>query len=74
MIASAVGNNDLAVATADYAGTATASTGDIASIIGNGSDAFAGAGDYDLAGVFGDSLTSTATIGNFIVELMPNLF
>ena len=72
-IASAIGDNDYAYAGSEFANTVTASTGDIASIIGSGSDAYAGVGDYDFAGVFGDSLTSTATIGNFLFDLMPSL-
>jgi hypothetical protein len=73
-IASAIGDNDYAYAGSEFANTATASTGDIATIIGNSSDAYAGVGDYDFAGIFGDSLNSTATIGNFLVEFMPTLF
>jgi hypothetical protein len=71
--ASAIGDNDYAYAGSEFANTATASTGDIASIIGNSSDAYAGVGDFDFAGVFGDSLNSTATIGNFLFDLMPSL-
>jgi hypothetical protein len=70
--ASAVGNNDFAQAGSDIDGSATttAVTGDIATIIGNGSDAYAGVGSYDFAGVFGDSLTATATDASnlFVVE------
>jgi len=45
----------------------------IATVIGNSSEAYAGAGNYDFAGVLGDSLTSTATGGNFLFDLMPSL-
>jgi hypothetical protein len=73
MYASAVGNDDIAVAEAEIGSASTASTGDVATIIGNSSDAYAGVGDYDWAGVFGESLTSTATGGNFLFDLMPSL-
>ena len=68
--ASAVGTNDFADASALVNGIYGASSGDIATIIGNSSDAYAGVGNYDFAGVFGDSLTSTATGANdlFVVE------
>jgi hypothetical protein len=72
MYASAFGNDDFAQAGSDIDGSATttAVTGDIATIIGNGSDAYAGVGSYDFAGVFGDSLTATATDASnlFVVE------
>jgi hypothetical protein len=73
MYASAVGNDVIAVAEAQIGSASTASTGDVATIIGNSSDAYAGVGDYDWAGVFGESLTSTATGGNFLFDLMPSL-
>lgn len=72
-LASAIGDNDYAYAGSEFASTVTASTGDIATIVGSSSDAYAGVGDYDFAGVFGDSLTATATIGNFLFDLMPSL-
>jgi hypothetical protein len=71
--ASAIGNSDYAYAGSDFGGVATTSTGDVATIIANSSDAYAGVGDYDFAGVFGDSLNSTATIGNFLFDFMPSL-
>jgi hypothetical protein len=75
MYASAFGNDDFAQAGSDIDGSATttAVTGDIATIIGNSSDAYAGAGSYDFAGVLGEMLTSTATGGNFMFDLMPSL-
>jgi hypothetical protein len=73
MYASAVGSDDNAVAEAALGGVSTASTGDVATSIGNSSDAYAGVGDYDFAGVFGESLTSAATGGNFLFDLMPSL-
>ena len=73
--ASAIGNNDYAYAGTEIDGVSatTTTTGDIATIIGNGSDAYAGVGSSDFAGVFGDSLTATATGGNFMFDLMPSL-
>jgi hypothetical protein len=73
MYASAIGTDDNAVAEAALGGVSTASTGDIATIIGNSSDAYAGVGDYDFAGVLGEALTSSATGGNFLFDLMPSL-
>jgi hypothetical protein len=73
MYASAVGNDDVAVAEEAINGSSATSTGDIATIIGNSSDAFSGAGSYDFAGVLADSLTSTATGSNFLFDLMPSL-
>jgi hypothetical protein len=71
--ASAVGTNDVADASALVNGMYGSSSGDIATIIGNSSDAFSGAGSYDFAGVLADSLTSTATGSNFLFDLMPSL-
>jgi len=71
--ASAIGNNDIAVAEAAIDGSSVTSTGDIATVVGNSSDAYAGVGSYDFAGVLGESLTSTATGGNFFFDLMPSL-
>jgi hypothetical protein len=73
MFASAVGNNDVAVAEEAINGSSATSTGDIATIIGNSSDAYAGAGSYDFAGVLGELLTSTATGGSNLFDLMPSL-
>jgi hypothetical protein len=71
--ASAFGNDDYAYAGAGFADPDVTSTGDIATIIGNGSDAYAGGGDYDFAGALGEALTSTATDGSNLVDLMPSL-
>jgi hypothetical protein len=71
--ASAFGNDDYAYAGAGFANPDVASTGDIATIVGNGSDASAGAGDYDFAGVLGDALTSTATDGSNFFDFAPPL-
>lgn len=73
MYASAVGNDDFALAGAEIGSSSVTSTGDIATIIGNSSDAYAGAGSYDFAGVLGEMLTSTATGGNFLFDLMLSL-
>jgi hypothetical protein len=73
MYASAFGNDDLAVAQEAINGSSATSAGDIATVIGNSSDAFSGAGSYDFAGVLADSLTSTASGGNFLFDLMPSL-
>jgi hypothetical protein len=75
MYASAFGNNDFAQAGSDVDGSAstTAVAGDIATIIGNSSDAYAGAGNYDFAGILGDALTSHAVGANFLFDLMPSL-
>jgi hypothetical protein len=71
--ASAIGNNDIALAGADFNGVSATSAGDIATVIGNSSDAYAGVGDYDFAGALGEALTSSATGGNFLFDLMPSL-
>jgi len=74
-VATAVGNNDYAYAGADpgeVAASTSTVTGDIASIFGNGSDAFA-AGSYDFAGVLGEMLTSTATGASNLFDFMPAL-
>lgn len=73
--ASAIGNNDLAVSGAGVqdASSTVVSTGDIATIVGNSSDAYAGEGNYDFAGVLGDSLTSTAVGGNYLFDFAPSL-
>jgi hypothetical protein len=75
MYAAAVGNNDFAQAGSDVDGSAstTAVTGDIATVIGNSSEAYAGAGNYDFAGVLGEALTSHAIGANLLFELMPSL-
>jgi hypothetical protein len=54
---------------------ATASGGDnlIAEIIGTGSTAEAGFGNWDLAAAFGDMLHAMATGGNFLLDIMPSL-
>jgi len=62
-------------------GAATAGNGsnDIDSVVGSDSSAFAGAdssaaGNFDLAAVFADGLSSTtATGGNFLVDILPTL-
>jgi hypothetical protein len=68
--ASAVGTNDFADASALVNGMYGASSGDIATVIGNSSDASAGVGNADFAGAFGDSLTATASDASnlFVVE------
>jgi hypothetical protein len=73
--ASAIGDDDYAAAGSAVDGSAstTAVTGDIATIIGNSSDAYAGAGDYDFAGVLGDSLTASAFDGSNLFDFMPSL-
>jgi hypothetical protein len=73
--ASAVGNNDFAYAGPDVGSvpSTTDVTGDIATIIGNSSDAWAGAGNYDFAGALGEAVMSNATGANFLFELMPSL-
>jgi hypothetical protein len=73
MYASAVGSDDNAAAVAALDGVSAASTGDVATVIGNSSDAYAGVGDYDFAGALSDALTSAATNGNFLFDLMPSL-
>ncbi len=73
MYASAIGNDDNAVAEAALGGVSTASAGDVASVVGDSSDAYAGAGSYDFAGALGEALTSSATGGNFLFDLMPSL-
>jgi len=72
--ASAVGNDDFAYAGPDIGSvpSTTDVTGDIASVIGNSSEAISGAGNYDFAGALGDALTSSATGANFLFELMPS--
>ena len=54
---------------------ATASLGDnlLAEIIGTGSTAEAGLGNWDLAAAFGDMLHAMATGGNFLLDIMPSL-
>jgi hypothetical protein len=73
--ASAVGNDDFAYAGPDVGSvpSTTEVTGDIASVIGNSSEAISGAGNYDFAGALGEALTSSATGANFLFELMPSL-
>jgi hypothetical protein len=73
--ASAVGNDDFAYAGPDVGSvpSTTEVTGDIASVIGNSSEAISGAGNYDFAGALGEALTSSATGSNFLFELMPSL-
>jgi hypothetical protein len=53
---------------------------DLASVLGAGSTAEAGAfpgtataGDFDLAAVFGDMLHATATGSNYLVDILPSL-
>ncbi|HEX7322380.1 MAG TPA: hypothetical protein VF299_05500 [Mycobacterium sp.] len=61
-----------------FGSDATAGNGiaDLASVGGDHSNAVAGfAGDFDLAGAFGDGLgTAGATSGNFLVDILPSLF
>jgi hypothetical protein len=49
---------------------------DLASVFGDGSNAYAGfPGNYDLGAAFGDGLTSSgAQNGNFLVDIVPSLF
>jgi hypothetical protein len=74
-LASAIGDNDFAYASSDVGSvpSTTDVVGDIASVIGNSSEAWAGAGNYDFAGVLGEALTSNATGANFLFDLMPSL-
>jgi hypothetical protein len=73
--ASAVGNNDFAYAGPDVGSvpSTTDVTGDIATIIGSNSDAWAGAGNYDFAGALGEAVMSNATGANFLFDVMPSL-
>jgi hypothetical protein len=73
MYASAFGSDDFAAAEAEIGGMSATSTGDIATVIGDGSGAFAGVGSDDFAAALADSLTSTATGGSFLFDLMPSL-
>ena len=54
---------------------ANATLGDnlIAEIIGTGSTATAGDGNWDFAAAFGDLLHAMATGGNFLFDIMPSL-
>jgi hypothetical protein len=81
------GNNDLAFVLGDnsFAGAGgsggpleptLAGDNDIAAVFGAGSDASAGAndfgaGDFDLASAFGDSLNPDATGANYLVDILP---
>lgn len=70
--AAAIGNNDVAEAVAYLDGSSATSTGDIATIFGNGSDAFAGVGDHDFAGVLGEMLTAMATGASNMFDFVPS--
>jgi hypothetical protein len=81
------GNNDLAFVLGDnsFAGAGgsggpleptEAGDNDIAAVFGTGSDAGAGsddfgAGNFDLATAFGDSLNPDATGANYLVDIVP---
>jgi hypothetical protein len=54
---------------------ASAISGDnlLAEIIGTGSTAMAGVGNWDLAAAFGDMLDANATGGNFLLDILPSL-
>jgi hypothetical protein len=81
------GNNDLAFVLGDnsFAGAGgvggpleptIAGDNDIAAVFGAGSDASAGAndfgaGNFDLAAAFGDSLNPDATGANYLVDILP---
>jgi hypothetical protein len=66
-----------AQASAGDVGSTTSSSGDVATVFDPfgtvGSVADAGIGNSDLAAVFGDMLTATATGGNFMVDILPSL-
>jgi hypothetical protein len=73
--ASGIGDLAYIVNTGSALDQATASGGDnlIAEIIGTGSTAEAGFGNWDLAAAIGDMLHAMATGGNFLLDIMPSL-